>query len=80
MFFIVLSGVSDVTPLNKTYFLQADTSGIEGARPVSQWTYFYVCGSGNQNCGSPIPALPFGAAWVGGGRGTPTDILGYVHT
>jgi hypothetical protein len=76
MIFVIISGVSNVTPLTKTYFLQADTSGIQGARPVSQWTFFYVCGEGNQNCGNAVPALPFGAAWIGGGQGAPADILG----
>jgi len=76
MFFVVLSGVTNTTPLNKTYFLQADTSSITGARPISQWTYFYVCGSGNTDCGSPVPALPFGYAWVGGGSNGPAALLG----
>lgn len=78
MFFVVLSGVKDSTPLNKTYFLQADTSNIQGARPLSQWTYFYVCGEGNTNCGSPVPDLPIGYAWMGGGQGAPAQMLGYV--
>lgn len=76
MFFVVLSGVKNSTPLNKTYFLRADTSGITGARPISQWTYFYVCGDGNADCGSPVPALPFGYAWVGGGAGAPPSLVG----
>jgi len=76
MFFVVLSGVTNTTPLNKTYFLRATTSGIQGARPVSQWTYFYVCGEGNTNCGSPVSDLPFGYAWVGGGEGAPGGLLG----
>jgi len=76
MFFIILSGFNSTDPLNRTYFLRADTSAIEGARPVSQWTYFYVCGDGNQDCGAPVPALPFGYAWAGGGSGAPTELLG----
>jgi len=76
MFFVVLSGVKSTIPLNKTYFLTADTSKITGARPVSQWTYFYVCGSGNTDCGKAVPALPLGYAWVGGGAGAPTTLLG----
>lgn len=76
MFFVVLSGVTATTPLNKTYFLQADTSSIPGARAISQWTYFYVCGEGNTNCGAPVPALPFGYAWVGSTAGVPADLLG----
>lgn len=63
LFFIILPGVADTTPLNKTYFLRADTSGIDGARDISQWTYFFICGDNNENCGSAHPALPFGAAW-----------------
>lgn len=78
MFFVILSGVTDTTPLNKTYFLRADTSSIPGARAISQWTYFYVCGEGNTNCGSPVPALPFGYAWVGDSTGVPASLLGYV--
>jgi hypothetical protein len=78
MFFVVLSGVTNKNPLNKTYFLRATTSGVTGARPVSQWTYFYVCGEGNTDCGKPVPALPFGYAWIGGGEGAPSGLLGYV--
>jgi hypothetical protein len=78
-FFVVLSGVTNTTPLNKTYFLQADTSTIAGSgRAVSQWTYFYVCGAGNQDCGKPVPDLPFGYAWVGGSAGVPDALTGYV--
>ncbi|KAE8443129.1 hypothetical protein EG329_002373 [Mollisiaceae sp. DMI_Dod_QoI] len=76
MFFVVLSGESDTTPLNKTYFLRANTSSIAGARPISQWTFFYVCGDRNTDCGSPVPALPLGYAWVGGGAGAPAKLLG----
>jgi hypothetical protein len=78
-FFVVLSGVTNSTPLNKTYFLQADTSTIAGSgRAVSQWTYFYVCGASNQDCGSPVPGLPIGYAWVGGSAGAPDALVGYV--
>jgi hypothetical protein len=76
IFFVVLSGVTDSTPLNKTYFMQADTSTIAGARTTSQWTYFYVCGEGNTNCGKPVPDLPFGYAWVGQSTGAPEHLVG----
>jgi hypothetical protein len=76
LFFVVLSGVSNSTPLNKTYFLQADTSSIAGARDTSQWTYFFVCGAGNRNCGDAVPALPFGYAWVNGSAGAPAELIG----
>jgi hypothetical protein len=78
-FFVVLSGVTHTTPLKQTYFLQADTSTIAGSgRAVSQWTYFYVCGADNQDCGKPVPDLPFGYAWVGGSAGAPEALTGYV--
>ena len=63
LFFIILSGVTNSTPLNKTYFLSADTSGITDARDYSQWTYFYICGSDNKDCGGAKAAIPFGWAW-----------------
>jgi hypothetical protein len=77
IFFVILSGVKNTTPLNKTWFLQADTSSIAGSgRPISQWTYFYVCGANNQDCGSPVPDLPIGYAWVGGNAGVPPALVG----
>ncbi len=79
MFFVVLSGVVDSIPLNKTYFLQADTSSFPGAgRNISQWTYFYVCGEGNTDCGKAVPDIPFGYAWVGGSDNVPSDLVGYA--
>lgn len=76
MFFVILSGYTDHTPLNKIYFLQADTSGISGARPITQWTYFYVCGADNLNCGGAAAALPFGYAWLGNTAGAPAELVG----
>jgi hypothetical protein len=77
MFFVILSGVTNSTPLNKTYFLQADTSSVNGARPISQWTYFYICGADNQDCGAAVPDLPIGYAWsTGSGQGAPAALLG----
>lgn len=76
LFFVVLSGVKSTVPLNKTYFLQADTSSIPGARAVSQWTYFYVCGAGNTDCGKAVPDLPIGYAWVNGNSGVPASLVG----
>jgi len=76
LFFVILSGVKNTTPLNKTYFLEADTSSIDGARAVSRWTYFYICGAGNTDCGAPVPDLPLGYAWIGGQEGVPGALLG----
>ena len=63
-FFTILSGAINSTPMNKFYFLQAATGGIDNARNPSRWTFFAICGrdpsSGlNANCGSIVPALPF---------------------
>ncbi|KAJ2967457.1 hypothetical protein NQ176_g9651 [Zarea fungicola] len=76
LFFIILAGVTDSSPLNKTYFLQADTSGIDGAHDISQWTYFYVCGPGNKDCGKAKAALPFGYAWNSDASHVPAGIAG----
>ncbi|KAK0749253.1 SUR7/PalI family-domain-containing protein [Schizothecium vesticola] len=65
LWFIILSGITPTTPLSSTYFLRADTSGITGARDISQWTYFRICGASNLDCGPSAPALAFGAAWTG---------------
>lgn len=76
MFFVILGGVTNSTPLDKVYFLRADTSTIPGARSVSQWNYFFVCGAGNSDCGDAVPALPFGYAWIGGTTGVPSALIG----
>lgn len=64
MFFVILSGVTGSTPLDKIYFLYADLSNVQGVGRVVQWTYFYICGEGNQQCNGAHPALPFGFAWL----------------
>jgi hypothetical protein len=76
LWFIILSGVTHVTPLRQTYFLRADTSGITGARDVTQWTYLYFCGRGNRNCGSAHPAPAFGKAWDGNAQNAPNSLIG----
>lgn len=56
-FFIILSGIVNVTPFNKTYFLQA----AAGPKNPSRWTFWRVCGEVgglNANCGAVKPALP----------------------
>jgi hypothetical protein len=76
LFFVILAGVSDVSPLNKTYFLSADTSGITGARDRTQWTYFYMCGPGNDDCSGAWPAPPFGWAWDANPTNAPAELVG----
>ncbi|KAI0437493.1 SUR7/PalI family-domain-containing protein [Xylaria telfairii] len=63
LFFVVLSGITRISPLRQTYFLSADTSGISGARPISQWTYFRICGEDNTDCSRSWPDPPVGWAW-----------------
>ncbi|CAN8100455.1 unnamed protein product [Discula destructiva] len=76
IFFVILSGTSNTSPLRQTFFLQADTSGITGARDISQWTYFYICGSGNQDCSRASPAQPFGHAWGDNADNIPSGLGG----
>lgn len=80
LWFIILSGIANVTPFNKTYFLRAGTSGITGARDTTQWTYLWMCGLNNRNCGSAHPALPFGFAWDSNPSNVPSGLSGsYGH-
>lgn len=76
LFFTILAGVANTTPLKDTYFLRADTSNIDGARDITQWTFFYFCGEGNRDCSSPRPAPAFGKAWARDASGAPEDIIG----
>lgn len=76
LFFIILSAVRDNTPLNRTYFLEADTSGITGARDTSRWTYFYICNEQNLDCWGPWPAPAFGWAWSANPDNAPEELIG----
>lgn len=76
LIFVIIAGVKPTTPLSNTYFLEADTSSFEGARPVSRWTYFYVCGADNTDCGKAVPDLPIGYAWITGTKGVPVELVG----
>lgn len=76
LWFVILSGLTNTSPLSKTYFLRADTAGIAGARPITQWTYFFICGDGNRDCGSAHPALPIGYAWDSDPNNAPEELVG----
>jgi hypothetical protein len=76
LFFVILSGVTASTPLNNTYFLQASTVGISGARPTTRWGYFHICGDGNTDCWGPWPAPAFGWAWSGNPTNAPAELVG----
>ncbi|KAL7962634.1 SUR7 domain-containing protein [Trichoderma compactum] len=76
IWFIILPGVTHDTPFRKTYYLRADTSGITGARDISQWTYFFICGLNNNDCGDAHPAIPFGFAWDSNAQNVPPGLGG----
>jgi hypothetical protein len=76
LWFIILSGITDHTPVDKVYFLRADTSGITGARDVTQWTYFFFCGRDNEDCGKARAGPAFGKAWASNARNAPSDLIG----
>ncbi|KAI9799303.1 MAG: hypothetical protein M1825_004796 [Sarcosagium campestre] len=63
IFFVVLAGTRYSTPVDLVYFLRADTSGIEGARPLTVWTLWNDCGVSpngrNIDCGAVQPAHAF---------------------
>ncbi|KAK4229970.1 SUR7/PalI family-domain-containing protein [Podospora fimiseda] len=76
LWFVILSGITRTSPLRQTFFLSADTSGITGARSVSQWTYFKVCGLDNLDCGPARPGLPLGDAWDTDASNVPAELIG----
>ncbi|MCJ1370217.1 hypothetical protein MMC20_001429 [Loxospora ochrophaea] len=61
IFLVLLAGAVDGNPLDKIYFLQADTSGIPNAPVLSRWTFWNICSvsSANTNlCPKVHPAFP----------------------
>ena len=76
LWFIILSAVTNTSPLNQTYFLRADTSGITGARSVTQWAYFRICGDGNSDCRRSWADPPFGLAWSANPSNAPDALIG----
>ncbi|KAK9477110.1 SUR7/PalI family-domain-containing protein [Lipomyces japonicus] len=79
LFFVVLAGVTEHNPLNKIYYLQADTSGIPGAPPESRWTLWNRCAVQDGlsvDCTDNHPAYGFQPAVNFGTRtGVPQDLL-----
>ncbi|CCT70765.1 related to FMP45 Cell cortex protein involved in sporulation [Fusarium fujikuroi] len=76
LWFIILSGLTSTTPFDKTYFLRADTGGISGAREVTQWNFFYICGAGNNDCDGARAAPVIGRAWDSNPRNAPSSLVG----
>ena len=88
LFFVILAGVRDSTPLNETFFISADVSKISGANIDSpsgygQWTLWGVCGATtdgkNVNCGSHHPAYPFSPADNFGSNGVPQYFIDHEN-
>ncbi|PFH56501.1 hypothetical protein XA68_16410 [Ophiocordyceps unilateralis] len=75
LWFIILSGVTRGTPLKHTYFLRADTSNITGARQITQWAYFRICGDKNRDCHAN-GAQSFGRAWAPHAQNVPPRLGG----
>ncbi|KAM5346911.1 hypothetical protein ACJ41O_009916 [Fusarium nematophilum] len=76
LWFIILSGLNSTAPLDRTYFLRADTGGITGARDTTQWNFFYICGAGNTDCDGARAAPAFGKAWDSNPSGAPSSLVG----
>ncbi|ODH48475.1 hypothetical protein GX48_05452 [Paracoccidioides brasiliensis] len=60
MMLTLLGGAQNKTPLDRTWFLQADTSRIPGAQLVSRWTFWGICGvvDGKNVCNGTSPGFP----------------------
>ncbi|CAH2352213.1 protein Sur7p [[Candida] railenensis] len=61
LIFTVLSGTADTSPINKFYWLEADTSKIPGAPSTAAWTFWGVCDRydfGNCTLGPAYPISP----------------------
>ena len=62
IFLVLLAGAVNGFPENGIYFLEAETSNIPGAKSISRWTLWNVCGDNNGNnvnCGPLNAAFPF---------------------
>ncbi|EAW11552.1 SUR7/PalI family protein [Aspergillus clavatus NRRL 1] len=62
MFLAFLGGARNSNPLNRIYWLQADTSNIPGAPALSRWTYWNLCAvndKGHNACGKSYADYPF---------------------
>lgn len=60
IFLVLLGGSRNSNPLNRIYFLEANTGNIPGAPLVSRWTFWALCSvkDGKNDCGSSHPDFP----------------------
>ncbi|PGH05037.1 hypothetical protein GX51_03134 [Blastomyces parvus] len=56
----LIGGAKNTNPLDRTWFLEADTSAIPGAPSVSRWTFWNICGvvDGKNDCPRTSAAFP----------------------
>lgn len=84
IFFTLLGGVTNSTPLNEIYFLQAATGNIPGAPRLARWTFWQVCGvdkNGRNACGAEHPDHPLDPPNpnnFGTTTNVPPEFIGYV--
>lgn len=79
LFFILLGGAFDRFPLNRFFWLEADTSQISGAPKKSRWTLYGFCevkDGVNSNCSSNRPAYAIQPEKnFGTTKGVPQDFI-----
>ena len=69
----ILGGVSDSPPLGQSYFLEVDTSDIDGALDRTRWTFFKICGVNSRGVNADCQAAKIAplAAWDAHAAGLP---------
>ena len=80
MLLTILGGSIGKNPTNRFYYLEADTSGIPGAAPLTRWTTWNACGvtNGRDLCQGVHPAFPFDPPRnFGTSTGIPPQFIGY---
>jgi hypothetical protein len=81
LFFILLAGVRESTPLNEIFFIQFDTNTISSSLPNPvRWTLYNYCGVSsngkNINCSSNSAGIAFQPqVTLGTSNGIPSDII-----
>ncbi|EGC42358.1 actin cortical patch protein Sur7 [Histoplasma capsulatum var. duboisii H88] len=82
MMLTLIGGSRNTNPLNRTWFLEADTSNIPGAPETSRWTFWGVCGvsDGKNDCHGTTAAFPLDppSSWnFDTTDGVPPQFIGY---
>lgn len=79
MLLTLIGGSVGHNPINKFYFLEADTSQIPGAAPLTRWTFWNACTviNGRDDCPKVHPAYPFDPPRnFGTSSGVPQQFIG----